>query len=222
MAERRAMRPVFNVLAGPNGSGKSTLAARLKTEGYSLGKMINPDEIAVKLRMKGFDGKNVELEAGRQTLLQTKDMIAKRQSFARETTLSSSEILRTMGAAKKAGYEVNLIFVGLASLDMNKDRVALRAAKGGHDIPLDAQNRRFDKAMNNLPKAIGLAENVQLFDNSSQRHILVATVQKQEVTFVYPDKASWLPRALKGLKHEPLSQTAKINKAIKINPTLKR
>lgn len=216
------MRPVFNVLAGPNGSGKSTLANRLKAEGYSLGKMINPDEIAVQLRAEGFSDKNVEFEAGRRALLQTKDMIAKRQSFARETTLSSSEILRTMGMAKKAGYEVNLIFVGVASLDMNKDRVALRAAKGGHDIPLDAQNRRFDKAMNNLPKAIALAENVNLFDNSSQRHILVATVNKQEVTFVYPDKASWLPRALKGLKHGPLSQSEKIGKAAKIIPSLKR
>jgi len=216
------VKPVFNVLAGPNGSGKSTLANRLKAEGYSLGKMINPDEIAVQLRTEGLSGKNIEFEAGRRALRQTKDMIAKRQSFARETTLSSKEILRTMGAANKAGYEVNLIFVGLSSLDMNKDRVALRAAKGGHDIPLDAQNRRFDKAMNNLPKAISLAENVQLFDNSSQRHILVATVQKQEVTFVYPDKASWLPRALKGLKRSPFSQSQKIGKTSKINPILKR
>jgi len=79
-------RPVLNVLAGPNGSGKSSLAADFKFNGFDLGPMVNPDEIAVELREAGFKG-NVEFEAGREALRRTKANIKSKTSFSRETTL---------------------------------------------------------------------------------------------------------------------------------------
>jgi len=193
------------VLAGPNGSGKSTLAAKLEVEGHGLGKMINPDEIAVELREAGFKG-NVEFEAGREALRRTKANIKSKVSFTRETTLSSTEILllRTMKAAKNAGFEVNLIFVAVSSLAINKGRVADRAAQGGHDIPLDVQNRRFGKTFENAVKAINIAHSAQIFDNTGMQHVLVGLVKHQKVTLASPDKAPWITRILKGVERKEI------------------
>jgi len=107
-----------------------------------------------------------------------------------------------MKAAKNAGFEVNLIFVAVRSLNINKERVAERAERGGHDIPLDAQNRRFDKTMKNAPTAIKIADNTKLFDNSGNESVLVGLVKGNKISFAAPDKAPWINPILKGIGRE--------------------
>ena len=137
MMERVAWgRPVFTVVGGPNGAGKSTYTEGLAARGYPLGEVVNPDVIAANL--PGPDATR-DARAGRETLRRTRALIASGQTFSRETTLSGSEILRTMRAAENTGFTVNLFFVGVDSVDVSRGRVRRRVARGGHGIPEQVQ-----------------------------------------------------------------------------------
>ena len=125
-------RPVFTVIGGPNGAGKSTYTEGLAARGYPLGEVVNPDVIAANL--PGPDATR-DARAGRETLRRTRALIASGRTFSRETTLSGSEILRTMRAAKNAGFTVNLFFVGVDSVDVSKGRVRRRVERGGMASP---------------------------------------------------------------------------------------
>ena len=132
MERARPGRPVFTVIGGPNGAGKSTYAEGLAARSYPLGEVVNPDMIAAVL--PGPDATR-DTRAGRETLKRTRALIANGQTFSRETTLSGSEILRTMQGAKEAGFTVNLFFVGVDSLETSRRRVEDRVSKGGHGYP---------------------------------------------------------------------------------------
>ena len=67
-----------------------------------------------------------------------------------------------MQAAKEAGYEVTLIFIGVETVETSKDRVRTRVEDGGHDIPEDVQERRFEKSFQNAP-ACGTDRRPRLF-----------------------------------------------------------
>lgn len=147
-------RPVFTVIGGPNGAGKSTYTEGLTARGYPLGKVVNPDLIAAAL--PGPDGTR-DARAGRETLRRTRALVAQGQTFTRETTLSGREILRTMRTAKDAGFTVNLLFVGVDSVDISRGRVRRRVERGGHGIPEQVQIRRFGRSFHNVILATQIA-----------------------------------------------------------------
>ena len=155
-------RPVFTVIGGPNGAGKSTYTEGLAARGYPLGEVVNPDVIAAAL--PGPDATR-DARAGRETLHRTRALVALGQTFTRETTLSGSEILRTMRAAKEAVLTVNLFFIGVDSVDISRGRVRRRVERGGHGIPEQVQTRRFGRSFHNVILAAQIADTT-VFVNS--------------------------------------------------------
>ncbi|MBB3594776.1 putative ABC-type ATPase [Rhizobium sp. BK529] len=148
------------LLAGPNGSGKTSAFGKLKLEGV----WINADEIAKA--MPAADDRSTDIQAGRAALLKIAEMIATRQSFIFETTLSSNQSLRMMRDAKAAGFTVGLYYVALDSVETNVERVRQRVLKGGHDIPEENIRRRHDGSFEKLTEALRIADEVLLIDNS--------------------------------------------------------
>jgi predicted ABC-type ATPase len=110
---------------------------------------------------------DVSIAAGRQIIVELAKTLRARESFVYETTLSSNQSIAVMRAAKRAGYEVGLVFVTLNSADLNVERVAWRAARGGHDIPEHVVRRRYGSTLRRLPQAIGLSDGSMIFDNST-------------------------------------------------------
>ncbi|TCR97921.1 putative ABC-type ATPase [Rhizobium sp. BK418] len=148
------------LLAGPNGSGKTSAFAKLNLQGV----WINADEIAKA--MPAADDRSTDIQAGRAALLKIAEMIATRQSFIFETTLSSNQSLRMMRDAKAAGFTVGLYYVALDSVETNIERVRQRVLKGGHDIPEENIRRRHDGSFEKLTEALTIADEVLLIDNS--------------------------------------------------------
>lgn len=72
-----------------------------------------------------------------------------------------------MDEARQHGYEVELVYIRLASSALALERVAARVARGGHDVPPQDVIRRFSRSLENLPKAVNLADRVTILDNSS-------------------------------------------------------
>ena len=104
--------------------------------------------------------------------------VARRDSFAFETTLSGLGYLRHIRAWRAVGYHVRLLFLSLPSVELAIERVALRVRHGGHDIPQDVIRRRFESGRRNFDTTYSDAvDDWVLFDNSDVKPIEMARSQ---------------------------------------------
>lgn len=90
------------------------------------------------------------IAASRLFLREIEYYITRRESFSFETTLSGRSYLRLVRRLVSDGWQVELIYLALPSVEMSALRVAERVAHGGHSVPLDAINRRFSRSLYNL------------------------------------------------------------------------
>ncbi|MGB3650137.1 MAG: zeta toxin family protein [Rivularia sp. (in: cyanobacteria)] len=165
-------KPNLIIIAGANGSGKSTLTRGI-FQNSNL-PIIDPDAIAREINPSSPE--SVAITAGRQAVNQINSYLINNQSFGAETTLSGNNYLKIMDKAKKKGFEVSLIYIGVDDVNININRVQLRVRRGGHNVPASDVRRRYQRSMNNLYKAIEIADNTKVYDNSAQaepRSILV-------------------------------------------------
>lgn len=165
-------KPNLIIIAGANGSGKSTLT-RGTFQNSNL-PIIDPDAIAREINPSSPE--SVAITAGRQAVNQINNYLNNNQSFGAETTLSGNNYLKIMNKAKRKGFEVSLIYIGVDDVNININRVQLRVRRGGHNVPASDVRRRYERSINNLSKAIEIADNAKIYDNSAQaepRSILV-------------------------------------------------
>lgn len=115
---------VYILIAGVNGAGKSTFYH----SDYKMGdffdfcdegvfqnmQRVNADEI---LREFG-DWRNSQdsMQAGRLAIKKVRRCFESGISFCQETTLCGKGILKNIETAKKRGYKVGVIYVGIGSL----------------------------------------------------------------------------------------------------------
>lgn len=121
--------------------------------------VIDPDKLAAE----GLS----PIAAGKAAARMARLFLQEGVSFARESTLTSQFDFTLMEEAKRRGYEVELVYIRLASVALALERVAARVARGGHDVPPQDVVRRFSRSLKNLPKAVSLADKVTILDNSS-------------------------------------------------------
>jgi predicted ABC-type ATPase len=71
-----------------------------------------------------------------------------------------------------------LIYVLLRSSDLNIERIKLRVAKGGHDVPANKVIERRARSLAQLPWFLEQADQAWLFDNSDTSPRLIGTKRK--------------------------------------------
>lgn len=140
--------PICWIIAGPNGAGKTTFALNYLPEVVKCTHFINADLIAAGLSPLAPERELVA--ASRIFLQELESCIKAKQDFAFETTLSGKSYLRWVRRLKAEGWCVELIYLALPSIEMSKMRVAERVKQGGHNIPVDAIERRFARSLFNM------------------------------------------------------------------------
>ena len=161
------------VIAGPNGAGKSTFAREFLPNEAGCPVFVNADLIAAGL--SPFAPERAALRAGRLMLEEIRRHAAAGGHFAFETTLSGRGYAHLIPAWQAQGYVVHLVFLRLQTVELAIERVAVRVAQGGHDIPPDVIRRRFAKGWHNFESVYRpLVDRWQVFDNSEQQAVLIA------------------------------------------------
>jgi predicted ABC-type ATPase len=157
--------PRIIVIAGPNGAGKTTFAREFLPQEAGCPVFVNADLIAAGL--SPFAPEAAALQAGRLMLQAIAAHVARRESFAFETTLSGLGYARQIPRWRAAGYFVDLHFLALPSADMAVQRVAERVRQGGHHIPEDTIRRRFAAGLRLLKTVYQpLVNQWAVYDNS--------------------------------------------------------
>lgn len=170
------MTPQLVVLAGPNGAGKSTFYD-VFLAGSPL-PFLNADLFAAEIGIDSLEAARI-LDATRQR------MIEEKRGFITETVFSDPHgaKLDMLRQAVAAGFDVTLVYIGIASAELSARRVDQRVARGGHDVPRDRIGSRFERSLDNLSRAIAIVPAVDLHDNSSAEkpYHLVATFRNGDL-----------------------------------------
>jgi predicted ABC-type ATPase len=192
--------PWLWLLAGPNGAGKSTYAPNLAA---IVEEVVGPDAIAQQLLPTAPE--KATLTAGRPAVARKRELLRERQSFAVETTLSGRSHLRDVQQAKSEGWNVGVIYIGLASPALAIARVRERRLAGGHDVPPQDVRRRYDRSLRNLAVACTIADLVVVLDNSGRRPMTrVLEVRRGVVLFGHERLPKWLRPTLEALRRPPV------------------
>jgi len=160
-------KPLCIMIAGPNGSGKSSATNNYKSRNPDFPSLyINADDIKSQHSLTDRDAQAKADEMRYNAL-------SNGVPFAFETVMSHPSKIDLLRHAKENGYETRLLFITTQSPEINKGRVADRVAKGGHNVPEDKIEPRYDRSMALLPLALRYADKAEVYNNSFDNPVLI-------------------------------------------------
>lgn len=161
--------PWFWLIAGINGAGKTTLSREPVFQAL-LGNIFifNPDFLAAELLRDDPDlgAWSANVEAADQVEASVQERIGRGESFGVETVLSTDKFRRHVDRAIEEGFNVGLIYIGLATPELAIQRVQDRVAMGGHDVPEDRVRVRWRRSIDQLAWFAPRVQRLLVFDNS--------------------------------------------------------
>lgn len=210
--------PVLFIITRSNGAGKSTI-------GYTY----LPEEIQKKYTV--FDGDKLSLQKKKELLLkiksnkearkiadewmyeqfsdQIKAALNLKDHFVYEGHFRDENTLKIPKKFKKNGYDLSIIFMGLADPHQSELRVIDRAKQGGHFVPLYEIESNFYGNLVMLNKNYKLFDELIVIDTSkSLHHEILLHLRGSKILFYTPsrDQPEWftkfLPNLVKLIKQE--------------------
>lgn len=165
---RKPERPIFWIIAGPNGSGKSSFYNRTDIDGWGGSVwIINPDlltqQIVEREHSDLVEANGTALDRVMTWLTASIDAY---QTVGVETVLSSDKYRAVVRSAKARGFDIRMIYVVLDTADRQLERIRIRVADGGHDVPADKVVSRRQGSFEQLAWFVQHVDTVYLFDNS--------------------------------------------------------
>jgi predicted ABC-type ATPase len=179
--------PTLTLIAGPNGAGKSTITRFVEIDGIE--RLLDPDAIAH--RINPDDLAKAAIAAGREVIRRQTEYFRAGLSYAVETTLAGSRV-NLAEDARKHGFEVHLLYVGIDTPELSILRIRERVRRGGHLVPDDDVRRRYGRSMQNAAQLTLSADIARLYDNSDDGHRLVLIAKSGRITFRADPLPSWL------------------------------
>ncbi|HUR40047.1 MAG TPA: hypothetical protein VM240_02665 [Verrucomicrobiae bacterium] len=205
--------PEIIVAAGTNGAGKSSIVQPF-LEGLEE-PYFNPDQHTRELVRLGIPEAEANARAWQVGRDRLRDAVDQNRSYAFETTLGGHTIAFELMRALAFGRTVNILFIGLSSVDLHIRRVAARVARGGHDIPDETIRKRYDDSRTNLLAFIGTRAWIRVWDNSEESADGAPSGARQIFDvrgsrLVLPPKASTDPEAMPVWARPLLGQALKL------------
>src|SRR5260370_2212455 len=184
------------VLAGTNGAGKTSVLGQFVRR--TSADFVDPD--ALTRELMASDPSLSLSDANSRAWSISRDALEKalrnRSTYAFETTLGGRTITRLLERALDPGMEVRMLYVGLASPELNIARVRARVAGGGHDIDESKTRERYTRSRENLLRLLPRLTELALYDNIEQvsegqlpSPILLVVTIEGEAVFI-PDLSS--------------------------------
>lgn len=104
------------------------------------------------------------------------ELLEEGETFTFETVMSHESKIEFMQKARERGYRVYLYFVATDDPSINIDRVDRRVQQDGHYVKPEKVIERYHKSIALMTQACEIAHRAYLFDNSGQKHKLLAEV----------------------------------------------
>jgi predicted ABC-type ATPase len=200
-------RPIFHLLAGPNGAGKSTLYRALVASG-SISKQfefVNAD-LHEQSHLPHIADLQKRSEAARDWADKRREtLLSKKTSFVSETVFSHESKLALIAQAQAMGFDVVLYVVSLDNPQRLLARVSQRVREGGHHVPAQRILARYPRTMDNLKKAVRLADLALVYDAIDVEHgghLLVAVCEQEQTSWLVKEPPLWARNLLDSVDPE--------------------
>ena len=194
--------PVLHLVAGPNGAGKSTLYRYLIEPRHPDLVFVNAD-IHEQAFLQHIANPVKRSEAARMWADKERETcLAQGRSFVTETVFSHPSKIDLMREAQAAGFEVALYIVCIDEPRQLLVRVRQRVKEGGHDVPANKVLERYPRTLENLAKAVRVADLAMLFhgrDVADGGPSLLASIAAGRVTMHAPELPTWARKVMAGL-----------------------
>lgn len=187
--------PLAVFLIGTNGCGKSSLRNYLNLADIQTN--IDPD--VLNRIYKNKYPQTYQIEAGKKALKMYDDALDNKLNICLESTLAGRGTMARIKAAKGAGYYTIGFYIGLNSVELNLERIAMRVARGGHDIPEDTVRRRFYESADNLVKIKDNFDMLHVIDNSEAFFSLQYSITDNQITSHVRILNNWASKLLEKL-----------------------
>lgn len=190
--------PTLHLIAGVNGAGKTSFYRYQLAEMIPGAEFVNADELA-REKWPGSQDRHVA-EAARLAAERRMALLERRESFVTETVFSHESKLELVTEAKLRGFRVVIYHVHVNSAVLARERVRTRISQGGHPVPEDRIEGRFERSLRLIPRAAELADVTFVFDNSGteRTHTHVMTLDSGRVTTLHEPVPAWVERAYGG------------------------
>lgn len=118
-----------------------------------------------------------------------------------ETSLRSGITFEQAGLARRAGFTVEMRYLGLITFEMHLERIKMRADRRGHSAPESVLRRIYDASIENLPRAIREMDFIHIYDNSQWGTApkLLFQAESGETIYRADEFPAWLVKALERL-----------------------
>lgn len=162
------MSPKLIIIAGPNGAGKSTLSNDIVAK-YGITAFDFDKEYYAQWAKFSYDP---AVQRGCKEFVSKKfdDSIAEaflsKSHFCFETNYHTQDILKYLDLADQHGFEKNLVFIGLKSEKLAKERVQFRVKEdNGHFVPDEEVEIRFNYGLVLLDQSFTRYENLFILES---------------------------------------------------------
>lgn len=196
-------KPTIIFIGGINGAGKSSIRDKqLNIDENSIN--IDPDKISKQFKINGIGTNVSNLQGGKEAIRIFEQAIKDGKDIVFETTLSGNSVFKRFDKAQQNGYKIDVLYMGLNSVNKHIDRVAHRVSVGGHHIDTTTICKRFDLRDENLEKAFLRSDNFILFDNSYEEPKLSLEYNKDRNSIYLSTDEKWVVNIAKKLsqKHD--------------------
>lgn len=188
------------MFAGPNGSGKSTITEQFRALPGFPSNYINPDVLTRELAGDGSTYLDRSRRAQQIAVERRQQAIASKTPFGFETVMSHPSKVAILHQAKRAGYNINLVFVCTTNPAINVARVASRVRAGGHDVPSDKIVARYYRSLKLLPSAVEIADQAIVFDNT-ENYSKRVSFENGQLVEKDDNSPAWIERIASEVSH---------------------
>lgn len=154
----------LDLVVGPNGAGKTSFVRSVIRPAHPGAVFVNADEIARRRWPEDAEARSYEAAAAAADTRAA--LIASERAFIAETVCSHPSKLELIDDAHRAGFSIAL-HVLLVPVELAKARVRYRVVSGGHSVPVDKIEGRYERLWPIVAEAIERSDTASCWDNSS-------------------------------------------------------
>lgn len=207
-------RPTLYIIAGHNGAGKSSIGPSLlpyEAEKLSVfdGDQAIVDAFREAMKTTSFTelADNISLRlAGEKFINLYEQALGAHKDFAYEGHFTENSRFELIQKFKTAGYQTNMIFLGLDTLEQSIERVTQRAALGGHDVPSWIVNYNYENNPKYIDQHLKLLDRLSIYNTSQREATPLLLYEQGQLRFKAPATPQWLQQHMPILSALPLIQ----------------
>lgn len=167
-----------------------SLLIKANDSGFSIGLEINKSIVSSNNEIVNSYESSLLVDFIRYILLSNNNKL----TF--ETVMSHNSKVEILKKSKNLGYKNYLYYISTDDVELNISRVRERVKEGGHDVPLDKITSRYYNSLKLLHKAVEYTYRTYIFDNSSDKAVLILDIFNDEITIHSDFIPSWVDRWL--------------------------